>query len=290
MKVGVIFPQTESGSDPAVVRDYARAAEDLGFNHILAYDHVLGAEPSGRPPGWRGAYTSESNFHEPLTLFAHLGAITSRIEFVTGILILPQRQTALVAKQAAEVDILTGGRLRLGVGIGWNHVEYEALNEDFNNRGRRSAEQVRLLRLLWTNDVVDFQGRWHRVDRAGLRPRPSRPIPIWFGGGAPQVLKRIGRFGDGWFPQAQPDDNLRAMIETIHAEARNAGRKPQDIGIEGRISIASGGPDDWARLAEQWRSVGVSHLGVNTMGAGLAAPRDHIEAIRSIKDALAVVS
>jgi len=288
VRIGVIFPQTEIGSDPSVLRDYAQAAEGLGFNHLLAYDHVLGAEPSGRPPGWRGAYTNVSNFHEPLTLFAYLGAITRRIEFVTGILILPQRQTALVAKQAAEVDILTGGRLRLGVGIGWNHVEYEALNENFHNRGRRSEEQVRLLRMLWTNELIDFQGKWHRIDRAGLKPLPQRPIPIWFGGGAPEVLKRISRHGDGWFPQAQPDQALQRTIENLRAEALAAGRTAEDIGIEGRVSITSGTPEDWARLAEQWRALGATHLGVNTMSAGLASPRDHIEAIRRVKDALGV--
>ena len=286
MQVGVTFPQTEIGSDPAAVRDYAQAAEDLGFSHILAFDHVVGAEPTGRPEGVRRAYTHESLFHEPLVLFGYLAALTQRVELVTGIIILPQRQAVLVAKQAAEVDVLSGGRLRLGVAIGWNPYEYEALNQRFDNRGRRIEEQVQVMRALWTQEVVDFKGRWHRIDRAGIKPLPvQRPIPIWMGGSAENVIQRVAQMADGWFPQF-PLESGGPIIDRLHAEVRAAGRKPEDVGIEGRVSIANSTPDDWARSAEQWRSLGASHISVNTMGAGLASPADHIDAIRRFKEAV----
>ncbi len=212
MQLGAVFPQTEIGADPAAVRDFAQAAEAMGYEHLLVFDHVLGADPSKRE-SWDRPYSHTDMFHEPFVLFGYLAAFTETIQMTTGILILPQRQTALVAKQAAAVDVLTGGRLRLGVGIGWNDVEYEALGENFANRGRRSEEQIELMRLLWTQDVVDFQGRYHKVTHAGINPLPvQRPIPIWFGGGAPKVVERIGRLGDGWFPQFQPDSAGQEQI------------------------------------------------------------------------------
>ena len=195
MRTGVVFPQTEIGSDPVLVRDFAQAAEGLGYAHLLVFDHVLGAGLEHRP-GWSGAYAADDPFHEPFVLFGYLAGLTQRIELVTGVLVLPQRQTALVAKQAAEVDVLSQGRLRLGVGVGWNDVEYEALGEDFHDRGRRIEEQVSLLRALWTEPVVDFAGRWHRVPEAGINPLPvQRPIPVWFGGQAEPVLRRVGAVG-----------------------------------------------------------------------------------------------
>ena len=288
MKTGVVFPQTEIGSDPAAVRDYAQAAEDLGYSHILAYDHVLGASREARPD-FRGPYDNSSQFHEPFVLFGYLAGVTRAIELVTGIIILPQRQTALVAKQAAAVDVLSGGRLRLGVGIGWNEVEYEALGEDFHTRGRRVEEQAALMRALWTDEVVTFQGRWHTVTAAGINPLPvQRPIPLWMGGGAEPVIRRIARLADGWFPQFRPDDRGRETLQRLHAYAREAGRAPGDIGIEGRTSIGGGTADDWAREVEAWRELGATHLGVNTMGAGLSSPSDHIEALRRFKAAAGV--
>ncbi|MDE2969186.1 MAG: LLM class F420-dependent oxidoreductase, partial [Chloroflexota bacterium] len=189
MKLGVIFPQTEIGNDPGAIREFVQAAEELGYEHILAYDHVLGADPA-KHPNWGGAYTMDSAFHEPFVLFGYLASVTSTIKLTTGIIILPQRQTALVAKQAAEVDVLSNGRLRLGVGLGWNRVEYEALGQDFHNRGRRVEEQIALMRRLWTEESVDFDGKWHTVDGAGINPMPvQRPIPIWMGGGAEPVLR-----------------------------------------------------------------------------------------------------
>ena len=219
MRIGVVFPQTEIGDDPAVIRDYAQATEELGYTHLLVYDHVLGASIEHRQD-WSGPYTDKSMFHEPFVLFGYLGAITSKLEFVMGVLVLPQRQTALVAKQAAEVDVLTGGRLRLGVGVGWNYVEFEALGKDFNNRGKRIEEQIAILRALWTQPVVDFKGEWEQIPEAGLNPLPvQRPIPIWIGGTADVVLKRTARLGDGWFPMMPPNDAARIMIERLRSYA-----------------------------------------------------------------------
>jgi probable F420-dependent oxidoreductase len=210
MRTGAVFPQTEIGADPVAVRDYVQAAESLGYTHLLAYDHVLGANAGSRP-GWRGAYRHTDQFHEVMVLFGYVAGLTETLELATGILILPQRQTPLVAKQAAEIDVLSGGRLRLGIGIGWNHVEYEALSENFHDRGRRSEEQIEVLRLLWTNELSTYEGRWHTVSDGGINPLPvQRPIPIWFGGMDERVLRRLARLGDGWKPQGGPDDRLRA--------------------------------------------------------------------------------
>ena len=287
MRIGAIFPQTEIGADPAGVRDFAQAAESLGYQHLLVFDHVLGADASKRE-SWDRPYNHTDMFHEPFVLFGYLAGITEKIEFTTGVLILGQRQTTLVAKQAAEVDVLTGGRLRLGIGIGWNEVEYEALGEGFGNRGRRSVEQIKLMRALWTQEVVDFKGKYHRVTHAGINPLPvQRPIPIWFGGGAQQVVRRVGRIGDGWFPQFQPDSAGQDRIAQMRDYAKQAGRDPSSVGIEGRIGLADGGgPDDWNKAAAAWAEVGATHLSVNTMRAGLKGPDQHIEAIRRFKEAV----
>ena len=284
MRIGVVFPQTEIGTDAAVIREYSQAAEQLSYQHILAYDHVLGANPASRP-GWRPPYTHQSTFHEPFVLFGYLAGLTKTIEFVTGVLILPQRQTALVAKQAAALDLFSGGRLRLGIGIGWNPVEYEALGENFTNRGRRSEEQVELLRRLWTQELVNFDGRWHKISDAGINPLPvQRPIPIWFGGGHDRVLRRLARLGDGWFPQLSPERS-RAAIEKITTYAREAGRDPKTIGIEGRMTISAESVDTWHEQIQAWKEVGSTHLSVNTMNAGLSNPAAHIDAIRRFREA-----
>lgn len=289
MEIGVTFPQTEIGSDPAVLRDYAQTAEGLGFNHILAYDHVLGAD-AGTRPDWGRRYTSEAQFHEPLVLFGFMAALTSKIEFVTGILILPQRQTALVAKQAAEVDVLSGGRLRLGIGLGWNDVEYEALNEDFHNRGRRVEEQVQVLRRLWTEPIVDFEGKWHRIDRAGINPLPvQRPIPIFMGGLADSVLERAARIADGWFPIVRDAESVAALPERIKGlreRVANFGRDPKSFEIRVQAGFTTTSPDEWAQEVDTYRAMGVDFLCFSTMGTGLEKPRDHIDAMRRYKEAL----
>jgi len=289
MQIGVVFPQTEIGADPAVIRDFAQTAENLGYHHILAYDHVIGANLASRP-GWRPPYSHLDTFHEPFVLFGFLAGITKSIELVTGIIILPQRQTVLVAKQAAALDVLSGGRLRLGVGIGWNPVEYEALGENFHDRGRRCEEQIDVMRKLWTQNPVTYVGRWHKLTDAGINPLPvQRPIPIWFGGTDDRVLDRIARLGDGWFPQFSPDEKYRAAIDKIFAHAQAAGRDPATIGIEGRLAIGRRPPDEWIGDVKAWKQLGATHLTVNTMKAGLATPSAHIEAIRRFRDETASV-
>ena len=293
MKTGAVFPQTEIGADPAAVRDYVQAVEELGYSHMMVYDHVLGADTSHHA-NWQRSYTSESMFHEPFVLFGYLAGITTTIELVTAVLILGQRQTALVAKQAAEVDLLTGGRLRLGVGVGWNHVEYEALNQEFSNRGQRYAEQIRLLREFWTQEVVEFEGRYHKVDYAGVNPQPvQRPIPIWMGAGGradpvptDRVLRRVARLADGWFPQMQPGDDARATVERLKVFAKEAGRDAATIGMEPRINLGDGDPEFWQEQAEVWEDMGATHISVNTMRAGLNTPQDHINAIQQFKEVI----
>ena len=293
MKIGVVFPQTEIGSDPSAVRDYVQAVEAMGYSHMMAYDHVLGADTSHHA-NWEGSYTAESMFHEPFVLFGYLAGVTTTLELVTAVLILSQRQTALVAKQAAEVDLLTGGRLRLGVGVGWNHVEYEALNQDFSNRGSRYAEQIELLREFWTKDTVGFDGRYHKVDHAGINPQPiQKPIPIWMGAGAranpvptDRVLRRVARLADGWFPQMQPGDDARTTVERLKIFAREAGRDGETIGMESRINLADGNPELWQSQARAWEEMGATHVSVNTMRAGLSSPQDHINAIQQFKEVI----
>ena len=281
MKLGTVFPQTEIGSDPVAVRDYAQAVEGMGYDHILVYDHVLGANPGSRP-GWRG-YKHIDMFHEPFALFGYLAGLTERVELATGILILPQRQTVLVAKQAAEVDVLSGGRLRLGVGVGWNAVEFEALGEDFHTRGRRVEEQVEVLRALWSQELVTYEGWWHKITDAGINPLPvQRPIPVWFGGSAEPVLERIGRTGDGWVMQGsvrRPDDRAQSLLDQIHGHAAAAGRGPSQIGVEKVVNFDTGVDD-----VSAWAEFGATHVSVNTMGAGLSSPQDHIDAVRRFKE------
>jgi len=290
MKVGVVYPQIEFGSDPAAIRDYAQTAEDLGYTHIVAYDHVLGANPD-RPGGWNGAYTHKDTFQEPFVLFSYWAGLTKKIHFVTGILILPQRQTTLVAKQAATLDNLCKGRFRLGVGIGWNEVEYEALNEKFHNRGRRIEEQVTLLRQLWTQPLVTFHGRYHAVSDAGLNPLPvQRPIPIWFGGQAEEVLKRAARMGDGWMPNSRDPAVSEPLLEMLDRFLSENGRSRRDFGVEARIPYEDGDLDRLGRLFEEWKALGATHVGINTMKAGLTKPEDHIQAIRKFAEAFIVNS
>jgi probable F420-dependent oxidoreductase len=280
MRIGVVFPQTEIGADAGAVRAYAEHVEGLGFTHLLAYDHVVGADPKIHV-GWNGFYDVHDTFHEPLVTFGYLAAVTTSLELVTGILILPQRQTVLVAKQAAEVDLLSGGRLRLGVGLGWNAVEYEALGEDFSNRGKRSEEQVDLMRTLWTEQTVTYHGTYHRVTGAGLAPLPiQRPIPVWFGASSSRAYRRAGRLGDGWFPMVGPGPKLEQALQEVAQAATEAGRDPAQIAMEGQVSL-SGNADDLATGLRGWADAGASHVSINTMGAGLASVDDHLRALTS---------
>ena len=285
MKFGVVYPQTELGRDPIVVRDFAQAAEEMGYTHLLVYDHVMGADPEGYP-GWDGPYTHKDLFHEPFVLFGYLAGVTQSIELVTGVLVLGQRQTVLAAKQAAEVDVISGGRLRLGVGTGWNAVEYEALGEDFHNRGARSEEQIAVLRALWSQEVVNFEGRWHRVRYAGINPRPAAGvIPIWLGGEAPPVIQRVARIADGWMPRARLNAGATELIEQLHACAREVDRDPASIGIDARVPLHDSDPEVWATEVGGWDAAGASHISANTLRAGFTSLDQHLDALRLFKDA-----
>ena len=286
MKVGAIFPQTECGTDVGAIGEFVRAVEAMGFDHLFVADHVLGADPRFHSHPSLVAYSHESVVHESLTLMAYLAAITERITLATGILILPQRQTVLVAKQAAQIDVLSGGRLRLGIGVGWNAVEYEALNETFENRGRRSA--------LWTQQVVDFRGEFHRIDHAGLCPMPiQRPIPIWFGVGGREravppdaALRRIARLADGWSPNVTLDTQGQAVVERVHAYAREAGRDPATLPLEGRIRLAGDDEHGWTKQVDGWKALGATSVIGEPRGAGLSFPDGHLDVLRRFKASL----
>src|SRR5437763_4912387 len=285
MKIGVVFPQTEIGADVGVVRRYVQRVEELGFTHVLAYDHVLGADPAVHR-GWQGPYNVSTTFHEPLVLFGYLAAVTS-IELVTGIIILPQRQTALVAKQAAEVDLLSRGRLRLRVGLGWNAVEYAALGKSFSDRGKRVGEQVDLMRRLWREPTVNFEGTYEAVTGAGLAPLPfQRPIPVWFGAASPPAYRRAGRLADGWFPQVPPGHGLEEARAIVEQAAADAGRDPAALGLEGRVTWGAGGAHKLADQAGRWRDAGATHLSINTMGAGLASVDHHLDVLATAIEAV----
>jgi probable F420-dependent oxidoreductase len=282
MRMGVTFPQTEIGGDPQQVRTYATTVEEFGYQHILAYDHVLGADPSVHE-GWSGPYDVDTTFHEPLVLFGFMAAITA-LELVTGIVILPQRPTALVAKQAAEVDLLSNGRLRLGVGLGWNAVEYEALGQDFSTRGRRLDEQVPLLRRLWTERSVTHHGDFEHLTGAGIAPLPvQRPIPVWFGAASPPAYRRAGRLADGWFPMFPHGPRFEEARSIVDESARQAGRDPASIGIEPRVPWGQGASEVAEHIAI-WRDAGVSHVSINTMGAGFTTLGQHLDALQGVAE------
>jgi probable F420-dependent oxidoreductase len=287
MKIGVVFPQTEIGQDPAAIRDYAQAVESMGYTHMLAFDSVVGANPD-RPGGWDSPYTYQHAFHEPFALFAFCAAVTRRIELVTGVLILPQRQTTLVAKQAAEVDVLSGGRLRLGIGVGWNPVEFEALGENIHTRGKRIEEQLEVMRLLWTRELVTYEGRWHRVPDAGIKPLPvQQPIPVWMGGESEVVLRRAARLADGWITRQtfRPGVAAQQTVDRLHGLVREAGRDPAAFGIEGRVALAQVPPQERAKEMAAWRAMrGITHLCVNTMGLGLPSPEEHVRTLERFKN------
>ena len=287
MQIGVVFPQTEIGAAVKGVRAYGVRVEELGFAHVLVYDHVLGADPEVHKP-WTGPYNVHTTFHEPFVLFGYLAAITA-LELVTGIIILPQRQTALVAKQAAEVDLLTNGKFRLGVGLGWNAVEYEALGKRFTDRGARMDEQVALLRRLWTEPAVTHDGVYERVTAAGLAPLPvQRPIPLWIGARSERAYERVGRLADGWFPMVSPGPKLDEARAVVEQAALDAGRDPSALGMEGRVNWTEAGVDKLVDHVGRWRDAGATHVSINTMNAGLDSLDGHLEALATTAEALAL--
>jgi probable F420-dependent oxidoreductase len=283
MRIGVVFPQTELGGDASAVRAYGQRVEELGFTHLLAYDHVVGADPEVHT-GWDGPYDVHTTFHEPLVMFGYLAAVTTTLELVTKVVILPQRQTVLVAKQAAEVDLLSQGRLRLGVGVGWNTVEYEALGEDFTNRGKRVDEQIELMRRLWTEQTLTFDGTHHRVTGAGLAPLPvQRPIPVWIGAMSRPALERAGRLADGWFPPMSPGPELDEAREIVVRSAIAARRDPATIGMEAHMTW-HGDRQQFADELAQFATAGATHVSVNTMGVGLRTVDEHLDAVAAVAD------
>jgi len=286
--LGASFPQTEIGADPAAIREWALGVEGMGFDYFLVYDHVLGAHPEHPViKGSRFHFTYQSMVHEPFVLFGYLAALTQRVELISGIIILPQRQTALVAKQAAEVDVLSGGRLRLGIGLGWNSLEFEALGEDFHNRGQRVEEQVEVLRRLWTEELVTFRGRWHTID-AGINPLPvQRPIPIWFGAAEDRAVERAGRLGDGFLALGGSDAENTHRIQLLRDAARRAGRDPSALRLAASVGARRGTiPDDWRRAADGWRQLGATHLTANVSNAGHATVTAHLEALDRVRQVL----
>lgn len=275
MELGIVFPHNEIGTDPGAIKAWAQGAEALGATHLLIYDHVLGADPN-RPGGWSGPYDKDVAFHEPFTTFAFIAAVTTRIELVTTVLVLPQRQVALVAKQAAEVALLSNDRLRLGIGTGWNEVEYEALGVRFSKRGAIQEEQVRLMRELWDNDLVTFNGEFHTVTAAGIKPRPNKPVPIWFGGAAKPLLGRCAQLGDGWMPVMGPTPAAASALAQIRQQRATAGKGDEPFGIQAQAQFAGGNPERWIRHAGKWQDIGATHLAVATHNAGPTGVDGHL--------------
>ncbi len=287
MKIGVVYPQIELGGAPAAVRQIGKAVEDLGFDYLLAYDHVLGVDHADRTPKLPGPYTESDPFHDPFVMFGYLAGITERIGFATGVLVLPQRQTALVARQAADVDLLSGNRLRLGVGVGWNHVEYEALGQDFRTRGVREEEQIELLRRLFTEPLVDYTGRFDRIERAALIPKPARSIPIWLGGTVEKAFNRAARLADGFIffgagGIAQTVDSWASLRRRVV----ELGRTADDFGAE--YVTLSQGVDSVAAEIDSWHAAGGTHIAISTMGFGFDSADAHIDYIASMSEALAL--
>lgn len=280
IKVGAVFPQTEIGNDLDDIKRYATGVSQMGYRHILAYDHVLSGSQQAHHPKLVNRYDEHSPFHEVFVLFGYLAAVVPDLEMVTGVLILPQRQTALVAKQAATLDLLTAGKTRLGVGIGWNDIEYQGLGETFGNRGKRLEEQMVVLRTLWSDDIVSYNGTWHTIEHAGLAPMPvQRPIPIWIGGSAEVAIRRAARLADGFFPNSGSQETYERIMTIIRDELGRGDRDPVTFGIEPRLSVAGADPDDWKRSFSWWREQGASHITVNTMGGGYTSVNQHLDAL-----------
>jgi probable F420-dependent oxidoreductase len=285
VQIGVVYPQNELGGDPRAVGRIGRAVEDLGFDYVLAYDHVLGAVHADRTPELTGPYAEHDPFHDPFVMLAYLAGITHRIGLATGVLVLPQRQTALVARQAADVELLSDGRLRLGVGVGWNHVEYEALGQDFHTRGARQEEQIELLRRLFSEPIVDFSGRFDRVDRAALVPRPARPIPIWLGGSGEVAFDRAARLADGFIFFDGGIDHVVAAWDRLRDRVGGLDRSVEDFGAD-YVVVPRDGVGDLTEQVDAWREAAGTHVSVVTMGLGLGPVDDHIDYLASVAAAL----
>ena len=285
LTLGAVLPTNEIGSDAGAIRDFAQAVEQMGFAHLLIYDHVLGADTRVHRD-LTGPYTKDDPFHEVLVTLGYIAGVTERLKLATAVLVLPQRQTALVAKQAAQLAVLSGNRFRLGIGSGWNHVEYEALGENFRNRGRRQEEQVELMRRLWTEEVVDFEGEFHRVTAAGIEPRPSAPIEVWFGGHAEPQLRRCARMGDGWFPVTPPTEEAGEQMQRMRGYLADAGRDAASFGVEPQARFAGGNPELWRSHLERWEGIGATAISIATMGAGLESADQHIDAVRQYREAV----
>ncbi|MEC7991711.1 MAG: LLM class F420-dependent oxidoreductase [Pseudomonadota bacterium] len=285
MQIGAVFPHNEIGTDPGAIKAYAQGVEAMGITHLLIYDHVLGADPD-REGGFRGPYDKDVAFHEPFTTFAFIAGVTDKIDLITTVMILPQRQTVLAAKQAAEVALLSNNRFKLGIGVGWNELEYVGLNETFNNRGRRQEEQVDVMRKLWSEDSLDYTGEYHRIDKASINPRPSKTIPIWFGGSAPALLDRVARLGDGWIPLMGANDKAKACIDTIKQTRKAAGLSFANFGIQAQAQYAGGSPERWRKHAEAWREMGCTHLAIATHNAGPTNVDGHLARIGEYQKAL----
>lgn len=279
-QIGAFFPTRDMPADAVAIRDWAQAAEAIGFDFIEVSDHVLGADRAALPD-FEGPYDVDDSFHETFVTLSYIAAVTERVGLASGVLILPQRQTALVAKQAAQLDVVSGGRLRLGIGVGWNPVEYEALGEDWHVRGRRQEEQIALMNRLWTERTVTFEGEFDRVRHAGVNPLPiQRPIPIWFGGGVEPVLRRAAKYGQGWIPLGRPDAQIEGQLERLRGYLRNEGRDPSAFGIEAWVRSGIGGSDKWQQAADRWVALGATHVTFYTSGQGVGTVAQQIEAMR----------
>jgi probable F420-dependent oxidoreductase len=289
LRIGAVFPQTETGGNREEIRAWIEGVRDAKFAHMVAYDHVLSGDQAFHHPKLVGRYDETKPFQEVMVLFGFMAALAPDVEVVSGVVILPQRQTALVAKQAATVDILTGGRFRLGVGIGWNDIEYQGLNESFGNRGKRIEEQIDLLRRLWQEPIVTYAGTWHSIDHAGLAPLPlQRPIPIWIGGSADVALQRAARIADGFFSNSGINlERAQHEVTTIKAELQRIERDSASFGFEPRLNLAEQNPDAWRRAVTWWREAGATHLSINTMNAGCATMAEHLAGLELVRSAIA---
>ena len=285
MEIGAVFPHNEIGTDPQAIKDYAQGVEELGVTHLLIYDHVLGADRD-RPGGFEGPYDKDVAFHEPFTTFAFIAAVTKKLDMITTVMILPQRQTVLVAKQAAELAILSNNRFKLGIGVGWNTVEYTGLNENFKNRGKRQEEQVELMRLLWESEVLEYKGDYHHIGKASINPRPSKSVPIWFGGGVPKLIERCADLGDGWIPLMGPNEVARKTLAAIKEKRESKGLDWDNFGVQAQAQYAGGDAERWNKHAEKWRNLGASHLAISTHNAEPTNVEGHLGRIKEYLNAV----